>query len=229
VQTRDFVEFGFEPEFIGRLPVRVVCHLLNADDLFLILKTSEGSIIRQYEQTFAAYGIEVLFKDEGLLRIAELAIEERTGARGLMTVCERIFRDFKFELPSTNVKRFVVTRELVDNPATELQKLFAEHEKEERNVVRQLVHDFAQRFHDEHKLKISFTDAAVDSLVQLALDQKIHVRDLCSTKFKDFQFGLKLISQNTCQNEFTIDRDAVEAPDKTLSDWVVSSYRTKTG
>ncbi len=60
-QTRDFIEFGFEPEFIGRLPVRVVCHSLNVDDLFLILKSSEGSIIRQYEQDFAAYGIEVLF------------------------------------------------------------------------------------------------------------------------------------------------------------------------
>src|ERR1051326_2272118 len=63
-QTRDFIEFGFEPEFIGRLPVRVVCQQLNVDDLFLILKTSEGSIIRQYEQSFAAYGIEVLFRDE---------------------------------------------------------------------------------------------------------------------------------------------------------------------
>src|SRR5208337_1691956 len=105
-QTRDFIEFGFEPEFIGRLPVRVVCHPLNEDDLFLILKNSEGSIIRQYEQDFSAYGIEVLFNDEGLRRIAELAGEEKTGARGLMTVCEKVFRDFKFELPSTLVRRF---------------------------------------------------------------------------------------------------------------------------
>src|SRR5258705_5047236 len=116
VQTRDFIEFGFEPEFIGRLPVRVVCLQLNVDDLFQILNTSEGSIIRQYEQSFAAYGIEVLFQDDGLRRIAELAGNEQTGARGLMTVAERIFRDIKFELPSTQVKRFVVTRELVDDP-----------------------------------------------------------------------------------------------------------------
>ena len=121
-QTRDFIEFGFEPEFIGRLPVRVVCHSLKVDDLFLILKSSEGSIIRQYEQDFAAYGIEVLFDDQGLRRIAEHAADEQTGARGLMTVCERVFRDIKFELPSTKVRRFVVTRELVDEPAAELQK-----------------------------------------------------------------------------------------------------------
>jgi len=80
-QTRDFIEFGFEPEFIGRLPVRVVCHSLNVDDLFLILKNSEGSIIRQYEQDFAAYNIEVLFSDDGQHKIAERAGDERSGAR----------------------------------------------------------------------------------------------------------------------------------------------------
>jgi ATP-dependent Clp protease ATP-binding subunit ClpX len=224
-QTRDFIDFGFEPEFIGRLPVRVVCQPLAVDDLFQILKTSEGSIIRQYEQTFAAYGIEVLFRDDGLRRIAELAIDEQTGARGLMTVCERVFRNFKFELPSTNVKRFVVTRELVENPGADLQKLLAEHEKEERSVVRQLVHDFAQRFFEEHKLKLQFTEAAADLLVQLAVEKSVPVRDLCAQKFKDYQFGLRLVSQNTKQVEFTLDRDAVETPDKVLSDWVVASYR----
>ncbi len=224
-QTRDFIEFGFEPEFIGRLPVRVVCHPLAVEDLFEVLKTSEGSIIRQYEQTFAAYGIEVLFRDDGLRRIAGLAGGEQTGARGLMTVCERIFRDFKFELPSTKVKRFVVTGELVDQPAAELQKLLREHEKEERSVARQLVHDFAGRFHELHRLKILFTDEAADWLVTQSLEQAMAVRDLCMERFKDFQFGLKLIAQNTGRNEFTIDRATAETPDKILSDWVVASYR----
>jgi len=224
IQTRDFIEYGFEPEFIGRLPVRVVCHPLSADDLYTILKSSEGSIIRQYEQTFAAYGIEVLFKDGGLRRIADLAGEEGIGARGLMTICERIFRDFKFELPSTKVRRFVVTEELVNNPGPELQKLLAEHEKEEQVVMRQLVHDFAARFAENHKLTIRFTEAAADRLVVLALEQTVQVRDICATRFKDFQFGLKLVSQNTGQHEFIIDSDAVEAPDKALSEWVVKSY-----
>src|SRR5213075_1434579 len=206
-ETRDFIDFGFEPEFIGRLPVRVVCHHLSVDDLFEILKSSEGSITRQYEQSFSAYGIEVLFREDGLRRIAELAEEEKTGARGLMTVCEKIFRDLKFELPSTAVKRFVVTRELVDHPLAELQKLLAEHEKEERVVMRQLVHEYAQRFQESHGLKITFTDPAADRLVSMALEQSKPVRDLCADRFKDFQFGLKLIAQNTGQKEFSIDLD----------------------
>jgi len=224
VQTRDFIDFGFEPEFIGRLPVRVVCHPLTANDLYTILKSSEGSIIRQYEQTFAAYGIEVLFKDGGLRRIADQAGQEGIGARGLMTICERIFRDFKFELPSTKVRRFVVTEELVDHPARELQKLLAEHEKEEQVVMRQLVHEFAARFTESHKLAIRFTDAAADRLVARALESNVTVRDFCAAQFKDFQFGLKLVAQNTGRQEFVIDTDAVEAPDKVLSEWVVKSY-----
>ncbi|MDB6020010.1 MAG: endopeptidase Clp ATP-binding regulatory subunit ClpX [Pedosphaera sp.] len=227
VQTKDFIDFGFEPEFIGRLPVRVVCQPLSVDDLFAILKTSEGSIIRQYEQSFAAYGIEVLFQDDGLRRIAELAGNEQTGARGLMTVAERIFRDIKFELPSTQVKRFVVTRELVDDPPSELKKLLAEHQQEERKIARQLVHEFAQRFTENHGLRIKFTDAAADLLISNALEQGVSIRDLCAQRFKDYQFGLKLIAQNTGREEFIIDVDAVTETDKVLSDWVVASYRDK--
>jgi endopeptidase Clp ATP-binding regulatory subunit ClpX len=225
VQTKDFIDFGFEPEFIGRLPVRVICHPLSVDDLFNILKTSEGSIVRQYEQTFAAYGIEVLFRDDGLRRIAELAAEEQTGARGLMTISERAFRDFKFELPSTQVKRFVVTREVVDNPAAELPKLLTEHEREERAVVRQLVHEFARRFQEAHGLRIRFTEEAADRLASEALAHAKPVRDLCAEKFKDYQFGLRLIAQNTGQQEFELGVDAVDSPDQVLSDWVVTSYR----
>lgn len=228
-RTRDFIDYGFEPEFIGRLPVRVICQPLSVDDLFAILKTSEGSIIRQYEQSFTAYGIEVLFQDDGLRRIAELAGEEQTGARGLMTVCERIFRDIKFELPSTKVERFVVTRGLVDNPEAELKKLLAEQVDEERLVARQLVHEFGQRFQENHGLKLKFTEAAADLLVSQALERKQPIRDVCADRFKDYQFGLKLVAQNTGRDEFTVDTDAVDAPDKVLSDWVVASYRNKEG
>src|SRR5438876_71362 len=224
-QTRDFIEFGFEPEFIGRLPVRVVCHSLNVEDLFLILKNSEGSIVRQYEQDFAAYNIDVLFSDDGLRRIAERAGDEQTGARGLMTVCERVFREIKFELPSTSVKRFVVTRELVEDPAGELQKMLADPKQEERLVARQLVDEFARRFHENHGMKIVFSETAAEMLVNEALQKGQSVRELCANRFKDFHFGLKLISQNSGQQEFVIDTDAVELPEKVLSDWVVASYR----
>src|SRR5712675_701119 len=88
VTTQDFVEYGFEPEFIGRLPVRVVCEDLDSDDLYKIMKFSEGSLLRQYERAFRAYGIEISFDDEALRLIADAAAKEKTGARGLLTVFE---------------------------------------------------------------------------------------------------------------------------------------------
>jgi endopeptidase Clp ATP-binding regulatory subunit ClpX len=125
VTTADLIAYGLEPEFIGRLPVRVACHGLDADDLFAVLRRSESSLIHQYERAFAAYGIACEFKDDGLRQLADLAATENTGARGLMTICERVFRDFKFKLPSSRVKKFSVTARLVNAPAVELRRLLA--------------------------------------------------------------------------------------------------------
>jgi len=121
--TQDFIEFGFEPEFIGRLPVRVACRGLTADDLFHVMRDSESSLLRQYERAFRAYGIEIRFKSDGLREIARRAAAENTGARGLMTVCERVLRDFKFELPSTRIRELVVDATLVEDPAAALAAL----------------------------------------------------------------------------------------------------------
>src|SRR5438046_7443169 len=104
VTTKDFVEYGFEPEFIGRLPVRVVCEELDADDLYKIMKFSEGSILRQYERAFRAYGIEISFEDEALRLIAQAAALEKTGARGLLTVFEKLFREYKYNLAGSGLK-----------------------------------------------------------------------------------------------------------------------------
>ena len=125
VATADLISYGLEPEFIGRLPVRVACHGLSTEDLFNVLRRSESSLIHQYERAFAAYGIRCEFKDDGLRRLAELAADEKTGARGLMTICERVFRDFKFKLPGSRVKKFSVTAKLVESPAEELRRLLA--------------------------------------------------------------------------------------------------------
>lgn len=121
--TADFIGYGFEPEFIGRLPVRVACQPLAEDDLYEVMRRSESSLLHQYERAFGAYGIEVRWRADGLKRIARLASGENTGARGLMTVCERVLRGFKFELPSSEIRRLTVDRALVDDPAGALGRL----------------------------------------------------------------------------------------------------------
>src|SRR6186997_3404890 len=126
VGTQDFIEFGFEPEFIGRLPVRVVCEELSADDLFSIMKYSEGSLLRQYERAFRAYGIAISFDDEALRLIANAAAMEKTGARGLLTVFEKLFRDYKYYLAGSDLSQLRVTQELVREPQGVLDRLMAE-------------------------------------------------------------------------------------------------------
>ena len=121
--TSDFIRFGLEPEFIGRLPVRVACHALDEDDLFQVLEKSESSLINQYKRSFAAYDIKLRFEPCALRKLAALARTEETGARGLMTVLERTFRDIKFRLPSTRLRALTITAQTVENPAAALAKL----------------------------------------------------------------------------------------------------------
>jgi endopeptidase Clp ATP-binding regulatory subunit ClpX len=224
--TRDLVEYGLEPEFVGRLPVRVACSALEVNDLFSILKQSEGSLIHQYESAFRAYGLEVMFSDDGLLELARLAAEEQTGARGLLTVGERVLRPFKFELPGSGVKRFVVHRPLVLDPEAELRRILADGTYEERLVMGEIAQQFALRFEEKHQLRLDLTPDAVEALVDGALRTKRNMRDHCAAVFKDFEFGLKLVSKNSGQTGFTIDRSVVEEPDQAISRWVVDSCKT---
>ena len=226
VTTQDFIEFGFEPEFIGRLPVRVVCNPLTETDLFHILKFSEGSIMRQYEQSFGAYNIEVFFQEEAMHEIARLAALEKTGARGLMTVSERIFRHYKFELPSTPLKRFEVTKEVVSHPEEELQKLLKEGNRQRNKISCSVVHEFAERFTKSHGIEIRFTDEAALALCEKAEAAEMPLRDYCAKTFKDFQFGLKLIIANEGEQTFVLDEKAVEDPEKFLSERVLKTYQT---
>jgi endopeptidase Clp ATP-binding regulatory subunit ClpX len=224
VTTQDFVEYGFEPEFIGRLPVRVVCEELAADDLFKIMKFSEGSLLRQYERAFRAYGIGISFEDEGLRLLAESAAVEKTGARGLLTVFEKLFRDYKYHLAGSGLSQLRVTGELVREPKRVLDRLMAEGHKQEAKALEASAHQFAERFKDAHGLEIVFDDSATRNLVERAQTERMTMTELCGHLFKEYQFGLGLIHKNTGQKTFVLDASAVDDPDKFLSDLVVKSY-----
>ncbi|GAB4182708.1 MAG: ATP-dependent Clp protease ATP-binding subunit ClpX [Terrimicrobiaceae bacterium] len=127
--TADLIRFGLEPEFVGRLPVRVACHGLDTDDLFNVLKKSESSLLHQYVRAFSAYGIRLSFRDDAIRALAKLARDEQTGARGLMTVLERTFREIKFRLPSSKIKQLAITASWVENPTACLTKLLRRRPK----------------------------------------------------------------------------------------------------
>ncbi len=227
VTPKDFIDFGFEPEFIGRLPVHVVCNELEVDDLYHILKHSEGSIIRQYVNAFNAYGISVLFADCGLRRISDKAIEQKTGARALMTVCEKVLRNYKFELPSTGVKDFVVTDSVVENPDIELQQIMEDSEYNRVSVSREQVRRYEAKFYADHNLEIEFDAEATDAICDMSITQEKSIQQVCDEILSSYQHGLNLIKKNTARSSFTFPKEVVENPDPVLEQWIRESYNKK--
>ncbi|MDP2646769.1 MAG: AAA family ATPase [Desulfobacterales bacterium] len=123
VKSEDIIEFGFESEFVGRLPVRAVFDKLTEEDLYQILHNPNSPIILSKKLDFAAYDICVKFEDKLLQILAKRAFEENTGARGLVSAAEKALLLFEKKLPSTNVKKFPATAQIIENPENSLEEL----------------------------------------------------------------------------------------------------------
>src|SRR5947208_2467100 len=83
---------------------------------------------------------------------------------------------------------------------------------------------FAEKFSNEHGVEIVFDETAVRRLVERAQTERMTMNDLCAHLFKDYQFGLNLIKKNTGRTKFILNAEAIDAPDKFLSELVVQSY-----
>jgi ATP-dependent Clp protease ATP-binding subunit ClpX len=125
VKSEDLIQFGFESEFIGRLPVCAVFENLTENDLYTILKNPNNPIILGKKLDFAAYGIEIKFEDEVLRVLAQQAFTENTGARGLVSAVEKTLLEFEKQLPSTSIKKFPATTRIVKSPESSIKELAA--------------------------------------------------------------------------------------------------------
>jgi ATP-dependent Clp protease ATP-binding subunit ClpX len=123
VKAEDLITFGFESEFIGRLPVTAVFEKLEIADLHAILKNPNNPITLGKKKDFKSYGIDIQFEEEALYELAVRAYEEKTGARGLVSAVEKVLLKFEKRLPSTDIRKLVVTRSVVENPNQELERL----------------------------------------------------------------------------------------------------------
>ena len=126
VKAEDLITFGFESEFIGRLPVTTVFEKLEIDDLYAILKNPNNPITLGKKKDFKSYGIDIQFEEDALYELAVKAYEEKTGARGLVSAVEKVLLKFEKKLPSTDIRKFVVTRAVVEHPGQELEGLLQE-------------------------------------------------------------------------------------------------------
>ncbi len=229
VETQDFIQYGFEAEFVGRLPVRVHCESLTKKDLANILKYSEGSILNQYIRQFEAYDIQIRFEDDAIDYIAELAEKQNTGARALMTVLESLLRDFKYEMPGLGVSELKVNRDLLENSQKALEKYSKMGVIATREDAMRELKQYSQSFLDEHGVGLSFSEEAVDYLVKMRMDEGQTLMKICQRIFKDYAYGMKLIKTKTGQSKLEATLETVQDPDKFLSALVLKAYQDEQG
>ena len=115
VMPQDLMKFGLIPEFIGRLASTVTLHALDEQMLVRILCEPKNALIKQYARLFAMDGVKLEFTDDALMAIAHMAVERKTGARGLRSIMESVVMDLMYTIPSDDlVESCTITKETVD-------------------------------------------------------------------------------------------------------------------
>lgn len=180
VNAEDLIKYGFESEFIGRLPVISVLEELMAQDLYDILANPNNPIITSKKRDFRAYGIDIKFEDEALKILAEKAALEKTGARGIVSVIERVLIQFEKRLPSTEIKDLVVTPEVVTHPEEELARLLNNPQDpdlkerfqaaclQEREIIKESVRRREKELLERYGLPLT------ETRLELMVDQYLH-------------------------------------------------------
>ena len=132
VEPEDLVKFGLIPEFIGRLPVIATLEDLDEKALVQILTEPKNALVRQYQRLFNMEEIKLTFHEDALHAIAKLAIQRKTGARGLRSIMEGILLDTMYDLPSLEgVEEIVISADDVDGRNERPLYIYAEKSAEE--------------------------------------------------------------------------------------------------
>jgi len=222
VTAEDLIKYGFESEFVGRLPVIAILDELTADDLYEILINPNNPIINSKKRDFRAYGIDIKFEDEALRLLADRAAQLKTGARGLVSVIERVLIQFEKRLPSTDIKEFVVTPEVVEHPEEELERLLNRpddpelHERflkaslRERELLRESIWRREQELMTLYHLPLTETrvNLIVDQYLRWDCDLKSAFEDIGQMYQQVRQFEEKFSREHELEMRF--DEDAVD-------------------
>ena len=130
----DIIKFGLIPELVGRVPVIAPLKNLDLESLVRILKEPKNSIVKQYIQLFAMDNVELVFADEALEAVAEMALEKKTGARGLRSIIEKALLDIMFSVPSDeSICKVTITKECIENGADPVIEYDESRQTEKKN------------------------------------------------------------------------------------------------
>jgi len=161
---------------------------------------------------FRAYGIDLEFKDDALRILASRAYHEKTGARGLLSVFEKTLIKFEKTLPSTDVKKLVVDKAMVDDPSEVLKKL----------LLNDNIKGFQKNFLLEHGIYLDFEKEALEQIQEKARNEGKSIRQVCQDLFHDYPYALQLMNQDN----FTIPAEAVVKPQEFIDEYVRKNYKS---
>ncbi|AQZ12830.1 MCX1 (YBR227C) [Zygosaccharomyces parabailii] len=113
VTPTDLVSFGIIPELIGRVPIVTALQPLQRDDLYHILRDPKNALLEQYKYIFKQFGVELCVTEKALQKVAQFALREGTGARGLRGIMERLLLNVNYDCPDSGISYVLVTEDTV--------------------------------------------------------------------------------------------------------------------
>lgn len=122
VEAHDLISYGLIPELIGRLHITTVFNEIDEKAMIKILKEPKNAIIKQYKALFAIDDVELSFTSGAISAISNLAIERKTGARGLRSIMEDIMTDIMYELPELKGSSILITKSVVEKKSSAIIK-----------------------------------------------------------------------------------------------------------
>lgn len=223
VKAEDLINYGFESEFVGRLPVVASLNSLSENDFVEILQGLNSSVVLGKKQDFNGYGIKLQFEPEAFAAIARKAVAEKTGARGLLSVMESALLGFEKTLPSTSIEYLVVSEATIQDPDTALQKLLAtpaqakSHEKrygvlraQEFLRLQDVLISKHGPYLTEHD--VALTEQRIQLMVNLCQDEILDIRDVCDEMIilVDYIRDYAVTASAECNINITFEEEAID-------------------
>lgn len=211
LHAQDLIDYGFESEFVGRVPVLSSLRDLDEDGLFQILSNPQSAVVRGKKRDFAAYGIKLEFDDEAFRFIAKKALPYKTGARGLVSVVEELLLPFERSLPSTSINKLVITKEVCDDPEGELKKMIEKYAFDR----------FATNFVHQTGIHIQFSPSAQKLASESAENKGVSLLNFLEECLNNYDYGLKLVGKDS----FNVTTKVLQNPQQYLNNLVKRNYQ----
>jgi ATP-dependent Clp protease ATP-binding subunit ClpX len=208
--TTDLIQYGFESEFVGRLPVVAQLTDLNEEALYDVLRNPHSAVIQGKKRDFAAYGIELDFTDDSLREIAKRAHKLGIGARGLTSVVEKALIKFEKLLPSSTIRKLTVTVDLIENPVRNAEEL----------LITDAINTFQRGFLEKHGLVLEIPSVSQKWIRENLDREPVQIVYRLQQMFTNYEYGLKLASKQSLE----ITPEVLANPEQFLDAMIKKAY-----